>query len=62
MVCNDTFTWDSSEGGHFQEDSFPSINLLVVPHKSWVQHNIPIPPGLYNKLWHFQTIQFILPI
>ena len=22
----------------------------MIPHKPWVQQNIPIPPGLYNKL------------
>ena len=50
MIHNDAFAWDSSERGHFWEDFFPPVDIPVIPHKPWVQHNIPIPPGLYEKL------------
>ena len=50
MVHNDAFTWDTLERGHFRDDFFPPINIPVIPHKPWVQQNIPIPPGMYNEL------------
>ena len=50
MVHNDGFAWETSERGHFREDFFPPIDIPVVPHKPWVQRNIPIPPGLYDEL------------
>jgi hypothetical protein len=50
MIHNDTFAWKTLERGHFREDFFPPIDIPVVPHKPWIQHNILIPPGLYDKL------------
>ena len=50
MIHNNTFTWDNSECGHFQEDFFPLVDIPVIPHKPWIQCNIPIPPGLYEEL------------
>ena len=50
MVHNDGSAWETSERGHFQEDFFPPVDIPVIPHKPWVQCNIPIPPGLYDKL------------
>ena len=50
MIHNDTFTWKISERGHFREDFFPLVDITVIPHKPWIQHNIPIPPGLYEEL------------
>jgi hypothetical protein len=50
MLHNEAFAWDNSERGHFREDFFPPIDIPVVPHKPWVQRNIPIPPGLYDEL------------
>jgi hypothetical protein len=50
MIHNNTFTWETSEKGHFREDFFPPINIPVVSHKPWIQCNIPIPPGLYDEL------------
>lgn len=44
------FTWDDSERGHFREDFFPPVNMLVVKHKPWVQRNILIPPGIYDEV------------
>ena len=50
MVHQDGFAWETSERGHFNEDFFPPIDIPVIPHKPWVQRNIPIPPGLYDEL------------
>ena len=32
------------------EDFFPPVDIPVIPHKPWIQCNIPIPPGLYKEL------------
>src|SRR5271170_544295 len=50
MVHNQGFAWETSERGHFREDFFPPVDIPVLPHKPWVQRNIPIPPGLYPEL------------
>jgi len=50
MVHEDGFAWETSERGHFREDFFPPIDIPIVPHKPWVQRNIPIPPGLYKEI------------
>ena len=50
MIHNEAFAWETTERGHFREDFFPPIDIPVIPHKPWVQRNIPIPPGLYDEL------------
>ena len=50
MIHNDAFAWENSEHGHFRENFFPPVNIPVIPHKPWIQHNILIPPGLYEEL------------
>jgi hypothetical protein len=50
MVHQDAFAWNDTERGHFREDFFPPIEIPVVPHKPWVQKNIPIPPGIYEEV------------
>ncbi|KAH7917089.1 hypothetical protein BV22DRAFT_991874, partial [Leucogyrophana mollusca] len=44
------FAWDDSERGHLREDFFPPVDMPVLPHKPWVLKNIPIPPGIYDKV------------
>jgi hypothetical protein len=50
MIHNDAVAWQTSERGHFSEDFFSPVDIPLVPHKPWIQCNIPIPPGLYDKL------------
>jgi len=50
MQHESAFAWDDSERGHFREDFFPPIDIPVVPHKPWVERNIPIPPGIYDDV------------
>ena len=50
MLYNEAFAWDNSERGHFCEGFFPLIDIPVIPHKPWVERNIQIPPGMYDKL------------
>ena len=49
-IQNEGFTWDDSEHGHFCEDFFPPVQIPVVAHTPWVEHNIPIPPGIYDEV------------
>ena len=49
-IQNATFAWCDPEHGHFREDFFPPIDILMIPHKPWVECNIPIPPGIYEKV------------
>ena len=50
MIHNDAFAWDTLEQGHFRKDFFPPIDIPVIPHKPWVQQNMPISPGMYDEL------------
>lgn len=47
---NEAFAWEDSERGTFRKDFFPPVEIPVVPHKPWVQRNIPIPPGIYQEV------------
>jgi hypothetical protein len=42
--------WMEEEKGVFQQDFFPPVRILTVPHMPWVYKNIPILPGLHNNL------------
>lgn len=50
MKQNQAFAWDDTEKGKFREDFFPPIVIPTVEHTPWVFKNIPIPPGLYERL------------
>ena len=47
---NEGFALDDSEHGHFCEDFFPPIKIPVIMHMPWVEQNILIPPGIYDKV------------
>jgi len=44
------FAWDDSERGKFRTDFFPPVDFPVIPHKPWVEKNIPIPPGVFKEV------------
>lgn len=46
----DASAWDDLERGHFHEDSFPPVEIPVIPHTPLVLRNIPIPPGIYDDI------------
>ncbi len=50
MLHQDSFAWNNSECGHFQEDFSPPIEMPTVPHKPWIIKNFPIPPGIYKEV------------
>src|SRR5215470_9911135 len=47
---NEGFAWEDSERGKFRTDFFPPVEFPVIPHKPWVEKNIPIPPGVYKEV------------
>ncbi|KAF8238078.1 hypothetical protein L208DRAFT_1502685, partial [Tricholoma matsutake] len=44
------FAWTENKRGRFRPNFFPLIEFPVIPHTLWVEHNIPIPPGLYEQI------------
>jgi hypothetical protein len=43
-------SWIEEEKGEFCQDFFPPVRILTVPHALWVYKDIPILPGLHDKL------------
>ena len=46
----DSIAWDTSKQGSFRADYFNPIVIPTIQHVPWVERNIPIPPGIYNKV------------
>lgn len=53
MQQNEAFAWDDTEKGSFRTDFFPPVDIPVVEHTPWVLKNIPIPPGMYERVCEF---------
>jgi hypothetical protein len=53
MQQNKGFAWDDSEKGRFRSDFFPPVEIPVVEHVPWVLKNIPIPPGMHQRVCEF---------
>lgn len=49
MQQNNAFVWNDEERGQFREDFFPPVVIPTIPHRPWVQRNIPIPLGLFDE-------------
>jgi hypothetical protein len=43
-------SWIEEEKGEFRQDFFPPVRIPTVLHMPWVYKNIPILPGLHDKL------------
>jgi len=46
----EAIAWDPTKHGNFRKDYFEPIIIPTVPHTPWVEHNIPIPPGIYDEV------------
>src|SRR5467141_5415801 len=42
--------WDPTKRGNFQKHYFQPVVIPTVEHIPWVERNIPIPPGIYDKV------------
>ena len=49
-IHQDAFVFEDSQRGTFREDYFSPYIIPVVPHEPWAYHNIPIPPGIREKV------------
>lgn len=44
------FAWEEEEKGSFSSDYFDPITIPTIEHIPWAFRNIPIPPGIYNRV------------
>jgi len=44
------FAWNENEKGKFSDEYFDPVVIPTVEHIPWVLRNIPIPPGIYDKV------------
>ena len=49
-VNEKALTWTEAKRGQFWDDYFAPVKILTVAHVPWVQKNIPIPTGLFDKV------------
>lgn len=49
-VHESAFAWDETEKGRFSNEYFPPVVIPTVEHIPWALRNIPIPPGIYDKV------------
>ena len=50
QIHQDAFVFEESQRGTFREDYFSPYIIPVVPHEPWAFANIPIPPGIREKV------------
>ena len=44
------FAWNENEKGKFSDEYFDPVVIPTVEHVPWVLRNIPIPPGIYDRV------------
>ena len=54
---NEAFAWEDSERGRFRADFFPDIEIPTIEHTPWVLKNIPIPPGMHERVMEFIRVK-----
>ena len=50
QLHQNSFVWEDHQRGSFREDYFSPYIIPVVPHIPWAFPNIPIPPGIRDKV------------
>lgn len=50
LIHQNHFVWEDYERGSFREDYFSPYIIPVIPHIPWAFTNIPIPPGIKEKV------------
>lgn len=50
QLHQNTFVFEDSQRGSFREDYFTPYIIPVVPHEPWAFANIPIPPGIKERV------------
>jgi hypothetical protein len=49
-VQEEAFAWTKLKKGKFKDEYFAPILIPTIEHVPWVLRNIPIPPGIYEKV------------
>jgi hypothetical protein len=49
-VHEDAFAWVETEKGRLKDEWFDPILIPTIEHIPWVMKNIPIPPGIYDRV------------
>jgi len=49
-VHESAFAWNENEKGKFSDEYFDPVVIPTVEHVPWVLRNIPIPPGIYDRV------------
>jgi len=44
------FAWEEIEKGRFKDEYFAPILIPTIEHIPWALRNIPIPPGIYDRV------------
>jgi len=44
------FAWDETEKGKFSNEYFDPVVIPTIEHVPWVLRNIPIPPGIHDRV------------
>ena len=50
QIHQDAFVFEESQRGTFREDYFSPYIIPAIPHVPWAFSNIPIPPGIREKV------------
>jgi len=46
----EAFAWEEIEKGQFKDEFFTPILIPTIEHVPWALRNIPIPPGIYDRV------------
>ena len=49
-VHESAFAWNKNEKGKFSNEYFDPVVIPTMEHVPWVLRNIPIPPGIYDRI------------
>lgn len=50
LIHEKAFAWNETEKGKFSDEYFDPVVIPTVEHIPWVLRNIPIPPGIYDRV------------
>ncbi|EKM49149.1 uncharacterized protein PHACADRAFT_67400, partial [Phanerochaete carnosa HHB-10118-sp] len=50
QLNQNAFVFEDTQRGSFREDYFSPYIIPIVPHEPWAFSNIPIPPGIREKV------------
>jgi len=49
-IHKSAFAWTEEEKGKFTDEYFKPVVIPMIKHMPWVLKNIPIPPGIYDRV------------